>query len=525
MTNSPRLPRPVTWEVIQRSRNEAVIDLLSAALDCQATELRRTCLESLLAREEPCSLRSIIAKWKQLTPVEVEVVSCSHRNFAPEIRAILTQGSEAEKTLALAASCDLHLGGLLPELIDIVCQRNHSLVEPATHALLSICEYWGHQARIGRDVPSTRGPMLEGLYQKLLECGHQRQSSIVEAWCRLANWDDALQRGLVSDPLNDGYRPLLKRLGESSHPAVLHLLAGYIWRPATPKSILKLITERTDKELVFALSETLDNKSILQAARKLYDQPPLACFVDAVEEIRKAPLSQQKRLWLLYAASTDDTTQVVKVALELCKQGNTESRTTAAEMMRVCRKVELEKLVWAIQKSSLEGQNGLGDALEQLALWIKHPSTILQRAARDFFEEFTLARLLDQIRRWPSPLCKAMARIVRLTEDELPRKLVTEMHSPSPKRRIASIQATQLLDLSRAVSEELLPMVHDPRLEIRVRVIDLLSALGHEALNDLLPKLLDDASTDVQEAAARAIRRLARRRAKSDNPVISTVEK
>ncbi len=515
MPNSPRTPRPITWEILKQTRNEAVIDVLVQALDSPVEELRRDCLEALLKRDEASALSSLIVKWNQLTATEKSIVADANIAATSAVRQILASDMMAEKSAALEAINDLHLGELVPDLVNIVCQSNHPLKQEATERLLSVCDYWGQMARSGRDVPGTRGPMLDVLYQKLLEYSRHRQTSLLEAWCVLTNWDDSLQRGLISDPLNDGYRPLLKHFGQSTHPSVLRLLAGYLWRPATPKSIQRLISERTDPSLVIALVETLGTRSTNRAVKKLHELAPLACFVDAEPVIRSAPAQLQGRLWLLFAASTDNTAKVLEVALALSRSGSMEGRATAAEMIRVCRKVELEKFVWAIQKSSFEGPANLGDALEQLAMWIKHPSSVLQKAAREFFEEFTLTRLLDQIRRWPSPLCKSMARIVRQTEEDLPRKLIAEMHSPSPKRRVAAIQATQMLELSQVVSEELLPMVHDPRLEIRVRVIDLLSALGHRALDELLPRLLDDASTDVQEAAARAVRRQAKRKSKS----------
>jgi hypothetical protein len=367
--------------------------------------------------------------------------------------------------------------------------------------------------------------MLQSLYDKVVDFASHKQAAILDAWLVLTNWDDSLQRGLISDPFNDGYRPVLQRIGQTTHPSALDLLAGYLWRPATPKSVQRIVAERTEPELAIAIARSLDNKSALFSIQKLRDMPPLACFANIEAELKSCSPEIRRRLWLMLAATSEDPSYSLNLAIRVSKSGTAEARATAADMIRVCRRVELEKLVFAMQKSTtVNGGSTFADALEQIALWVSSPSTVLQKAAREFFEEFTLSRLLDQIRRWPSPLCKAMARIVRLTESDLPKKLTVEMQSPAPKRRIAGIQATQLLDLSREVSEELLPLVDDSRLEVRVRVIDLLSALGHEALEETLPRLLNDASTDIQEAAARAIKRFNKRKTKFASNSIPTEE-
>ena len=93
-------------------------------------------------------------------------------------------------------------------------------------------------------------------------------------------------------------------------------------------------------------------------------------------------------------------------------------------------------------------------------------------------------------------------------------RLTRELQSPAPRRRLAALQVTQLLECADQVSQSLMPLLDDPRLEVRVRTIDLLGALGHEALEYLIPELLSDANTDIQDAANRALRRMKRARLK-----------
>ena len=97
-------------------------------------------------------------------------------------------------------------------------------------------------------------------------------------------------------------------------------------------------------------------------------------------------------------------------------------------------------------------------------------------------------------------------------------RLCEELQSPAPKRRLAALQLTHLVGVSDAVAEQLLPLLRDARLEVRIRAIDLLSAFGHESLKKIVPSLLEDVSTDIQDAAHRAVRRLRRHEAAAIGP-------
>lgn len=517
MSNPQYVPRSSTWEILTRSPNESAVVVLSAGLQVGAEEVRRQAMLSLLKRPELAARKAILANWKYLSSQDREHLRTCGKDLNPAARDIFSSGTIDDKRSLLDAANELKLPGILADLLPYVCNETHPLHEPACACMLGVCDHWGQLARSERDVPSARMPMLQTMYGSLANFANHECLIVVDAWLLLVNWDDSLQRGLMSDPRNEAYRPVLKRLGESTHPSILQLLGGYLWRSATPKSVLSILAERDEPELAIAIAKLLDETLTPIALRKLRDMPPMACFTRLNEQMEQVPLETRRRLWLMLAAASNDFKRILEAALKLAKAGGAEARATAAEMIRTCRKQDLEQLVVAIQTStsSIGEDSSLGAAIEQLTGWLASPSLVLRKSASEFFQEFTLPRLLEKIRRWPTPLCRAMASIVKLTEEELVGQIVTEMQSPAPKRRMIALQATQLLDISKSVSAQLLPLLDDPRLDIRVRVIDVLSALGHEVLEDLMPQLLNDASTDIQEAAERARKRMQRRKSKS----------
>lgn len=512
MHTSASVPRSTTWEILQKSRNVAAVATLTTGLSSQNAALRHLSLKALLARDEEAARRAIVVNWENLDEGDIELLRAKCELFVEVTRTLLVEGSLSEKRSALSAIAELDLSRAIEPVLEIVVNSRHALNQPATDCLFEMCERWGRLARIGQDVPSIRTPLLDKLNFKLALFHEHKNTRIVDAWLRLAHWDDSLQRGMLSGPKKGAYRSVLKRLQESSQPEILQLLAGYLWRSTTPASILSILAERREPALAFEMAAMLDAQTLPMALRRLRDLPPLECLKNLEIESLEISFDIEKKLWLMLAASSDDLRRVLSAALRLSQFGSAEARQTAAEMLRRCRRPDLETLVPAIQSATTGGGSSpsLAELMKGIAGWLKSPSTALEKAAREFLRDFTLENLLDHARHWPTQMCKAMAEIVAVSEINLNESLSRELQCSSPKRRMAALKITEILGCTDKVTEWLMPLLNDPRLDVRVRVIDLLSALGHESLESLIPQLLCDASTDIQDAANRAIRRLNR---------------
>ncbi|MCA9132576.1 MAG: hypothetical protein KDA45_05465 [Planctomycetales bacterium] len=517
MTVASIMPRSATWETLQKSRNVAAVATLATGLSSTNAELRRACLKTLLARKELESRRAIVLQWEHYDPEDCELLRGHASLFVESVRGLLRRGTLSEKRRALAVAAALEMSEVFDDLLEIVVDAKHGLQAKATSCLLSLCQRWGERARAGRDVPTARTKILDQLHDQLVRFHEHRNMHLIDAWLCVVHWDDALQRGLIRDSRHAAYRSVIQRLRESEHPAALQLLGGYLLRATTPKNVINILIERRDIALAVETAKLLDETSLGNALRRLQQLPALQCLQQLEGELPPMDGECERRIWLMVAASSSDWEQVLRAAVRYSKLGTREARQTAAEMLSCGRRPELEVLVPAIQSAAAAGAMEspcLGGMILQIADWLQSPSIKLKKAAREFLQDFTVDNLLDQIRHWPTQMCKAMARIVVLVEPDATQRLTRELQSPAPRRRLAALQAVQLLDCAEGVSKALMPLLEDPRLEVRVRTIDLLGALGHEALEEMIPRLLEDASTDIQDAASRAVRRM-RRKARS----------
>lgn len=509
--------RPETWQLLKTTRNAAAVDVLAFSLESKSEAVRTACLQSLLERPEPEAIAAIVGAFESLSQEDISRLASHAQKFPAVVSNLLKAGSLKIKRAALQCVSQLDLTACMLQVLVIAVDRRHALQAQANECITTLCKAWGQRARQGQDVPSVRTPMLDRMHSCLFDFDKHKNMELVEAWLSLVHWDDSLQRGLLCDPGHPAFLTVRRSLTESNDPMIQELLAGYLLRTTTPKSVLQILAERPQAELALVMAKW-DAPTIQIACRRLHEVPPLKCL-EAINLMPTVSGDVQQNLYLLTAASSHDFRSVLEGALKMAKSATKEGRQIAAEMIRLCHTPSLEAMVAEIQKaeSGMIKEQSYGSQLIELSKWVTSPSSLLQDAAKKLFHEFTLATLLEYIQHWPTPMCKAMAKIVLVNQPDSADVLCRELQNPAPKRRLAALQATQLLDLSDSVCSRMLTLLDDPRLEVRVRVIDLLSALGHEVVIEMIPALLADANTDIQDAANRVLRRINRKQANLDN--------
>ncbi len=513
MTSNAYQPRQQTFDLLGRTRNTTALAVLRAGLDSTIMDVRSQCVKLLLARPEVAAREAIVSHWTRLDPDTREGLASKKFELEPACRSILQHGKPGEKQAAITTITDLDMTAVLPELIGLALDRGNSMAETAMQALFVLCDRWGQRARTGRDMPSVRSPMVEAMQRALFDFPAHKNNDIVDAWLVLVSWEDSAYRAVINDPLHPAFRAVLDRFWTSQHQSVLQLLGGCLWRQSTPKSILSILCERPEPDLAFAIATLLDESSMASALRRLKEMPPVVSLQDLAVRPAGVGPDIQRRLWLMLAANSPTVEPVLIGAVTISKMGSADYRRTAADIVRNCRRIDIETLAGHMQNaaSNPDDTQSVGAHLFTMLGWIDGPSTVLSAAARDFFSEFTLDRLLEVVRKWPTPLCRALAQVVTRIEPDIIPQLLKALESPAPKRRLMALQVIRLLEVSEEVTKRLLPLVHDPRMEVRVPAIDLVSALGAPELEELLPELLADPTTDVQDAAIRAQRRLERR--------------
>ncbi|GAB5403037.1 MAG: hypothetical protein Aurels2KO_12680 [Aureliella sp.] len=410
---------------------------------------------------------------------------------------------------------DLCLGDAMEAVVAIVIQPDHPVRQEAVDCMMHLCRKLGKQARSKKDSTRARSQMLKAVLYQIDLFHEHRCGELIDAWLAGAHWDDAPHRRLIGNPLHAAYRQIIMRLKCSKNPAVLQLLAGYLTRcRSAPETIVETLVARNDPKLAIHIAKLLDDNSMVTALSSLRRLKPLACLSRVGSEIDKLDPELQRKLWLMISASSDNLSLVLRGAIALSKLGDEEDAAVAAAMIRGCRRPDAEAIVSAIQNAlanPLE-QQSLGLQLMELTAWLESESVVLNSSAQQFFKDFTIDGLVDAVRVWPSQMCRAMARIVRKLESDYAETLKRELQSPAPRRRLAALEVVYLMEVTNEMADTLVELLDDPKVEVRVQAIDLLSSAGHSSIETQLDQLLNDASSDVQQAAERAQRKFQHRR-------------
>ncbi len=502
------LPRKTTWEVLQRSRNAAAVQTLVHGLDSENPELRRRILRILMEREEFESRQAIIVRWGKFDPADRKYLEPDAWRFTKTVREMIESGGYTEKKTAIQAVCDLDIVDAFDSVLKYAVRHHHALQPMACTCVLEMCRRWGQKARIGRDRLSIRGKLLHHLKLFLDDLSIHQCMALVDAWLVVVHWDDALQRAVMADTKGALRRILLDRLGDTAEPQAIQLLAGYLLRSSAPRDVVAIGCERRDFELAIQVARLMDSDNPGRHMRQLQELPYLRCLDQVERRWDEVPEDVQSNIWRIVASVSSDTFLVLRGAQKLMALGTEEGHRAVADILRFGRATTLEAVVAALQEALVHADDQRSaDLILGICKWVHSEFPDLRGAAEKFFEGFTFENLMDKAKEWPAQLCRAMAILTAHVDQSTKVKLAKELRSVSPRRRMLALQIVQMLDCAEEMAEPLLELLQDGKLEMRVKVIDVLSSIGYSPLEAMIPALLTDTNTDIQDAADRARRR------------------
>ncbi|MBX3420991.1 MAG: hypothetical protein KF752_05465 [Pirellulaceae bacterium] len=503
---------PVTWKTLLNSRNQAATTLLEACLASPIAALRHQCLRLLCSRDSEQANQSILLNWKHYDHHDLLYLHEQSTKFFAAARSLLSFGDHDQQVLALVVISELNLSDSVDVVLEFALNAEHSLHQPAASCLLSMCQRLGRQGRSGSlESCPVRSLLIQKLHAHILT--NCQSSLLMQAWLTVAHWEDSQMRSLLMDPSHPAYLRMLTHLAATDDPAALQLLAGYFARPTTPQGILNLIVEHTNPLLLVEMAKLVGDEALDSTLRRLLTVPELACIPQVNLAELKLNRAAERRLLLMLAASRDDIAWTLVSCVCLSSGNQVDTRQLAAEMLMWCKRPALETLVRWLQADSVlpEERQVLTRAVQAILDWLRSPSKLLRRSATKFFEEFSLDSLFRQIQHWPAQLCRFMAELVARVDHDVPEQLRQQLSSPSRQRRFATLQVIEWLHCEELIPDVLASLSSESHLENRVRAIDALSILSEHALDQVMPELLLDPSTDIVDAANRALRRIGRR--------------
>jgi len=496
-----------TLQLLEITRNDAAVAVLAHGLAVEDALVRESSVRALMNRRSETSLKALVQNWHLLQETDKQLLDKNWPLFVPNVLELLKSEDSRDNRNAIQAVSDLNLVDGFPELITLSTNDTHLLCSEARTALSQLAVRWGKRARCGRDVPSVRMPMLQNLFQSILNYSQHRCTEIVDGWLCMSSWDDATMRSILLDPGHPAYTQIIRRFRFSHEPQVIELLVGFLSRRSTPPAILEILAERSESSIAFHMLEKYQNQLDEVSRHHLERMPRCEClFIFTSEDLGHMSFAQQQTLAILRAANASSPHTIIQAALDVYRSDPIEGPKSAARLIRLLHGISIETLAGAFGSSPSVEQQELRFLIEQIIPWRDSNNRNLADNVNLIFEEVSLNRLLSQIPIGPSLLCEGIASLINALKLSISHDLSAELANPSPRRRSLAIRAIAYLNSVPEYRSSLGNMISDPREEVRIAVIESLAQDPSPEATKLLKLAENYPSTITNEAATIALK-------------------
>ena len=296
-----------TFRVLAKTRNDAAVDVLIAALDSDNPAVQEEALAAVLTRRSPVGHREVLRRFPEFSDRWKAIVGQHPGRLTHALRDALLGDDPLLYRNACQAAVAFREYDLIPALLTVLEGADRSSGDLATETLTALVKHL-YEELTGRGEPDARRDpqalrrfVLGALEQSVHHFGRHRRREVFEAFLLLTPGDNVTLRQILQNPHHAGFLVAVDVLTHSEHAAVIRLLLGFLDDPQTPSAALSVVGSRSDARFARHL------------LRKIGHEPP------------RTVLHNLKRMtavaWLRHGAAIldhlDDTAQQAAVRLAM----------------------------------------------------------------------------------------------------------------------------------------------------------------------------------------------------------------
>ncbi len=514
-----------TFELLAKTKNEAAVPVLTAALDSSSRDVQLGAVRAILQRRCPTGMRELVRRFHEMDDAWREVVREFHGRMLPALRdAVLSSDVHLVENGCQAAEyfCEYDL---IPTLLVALEDEGNVHRETVASSLTNLADALFQDLAGTRDERRRRDPQLSrrnavtALESSVRRYPRHQRSEPLEAFLQLTTRDNAAVTRFLNDVHESTFVPLLQVLHGSSRPGVLRLLIGFLDDPRPPSAGLTSLFRRTDRRCVEALLKKLGGEPSPTIRNNLKHVDNIAWLGDhaLIAELEDAQQQSLVRLVTLVSLKRDE---IVKALDHLAQRGKPGGRRAALEGLRIYNGADVNVVVLRalrdadvyVQAAAL-GQlrsRGIPGALTSLIDALDSPSRPVRDAARSNLEEFSFKRFLPAFDMMEEEVRRTTAGLVRKIDYSAPQQLREELESPQGKRRMRALRVVAAMDLSQELEDAVLERADDEDHMVRVEAARVLAIAPSAAAQEKLLSMAADPSFSVREAAWSAMEDVAR---------------
>jgi HEAT repeat protein len=513
---------PTTFQVLTQTPNEAAVRALTAVLDSPLEPVRRQALEALIARRSSGGKREVLARIDQLDAKGLAFFRNRAARMTATLRAAILDADDPLRSSACRAALLLNEVDLIPALVSALEDHHDPHAGEIASTFLELARCLAgqlHDAEIpvaGRRDPATvRNNVLGALERAIRGFTRRDCPELVEAFVLLVPASNTTLIQTLNSSGNPASSLLLEQFIENPHLAAMRLVLDLLEDPKAPVAVITAVARRADPEFVrLLLRKTIADpasgvrknlKRIRSLAWIQRDSWLIDCFTDGEQ---RAAL----RLALLTQIPRDQLFLLIRHVLQ---HGGIQARRTAAEALEQFNGKEANELALQVledpdpfvQASVVRRlrQRGIPGSISKLVELARSPHQIVREAAQENLGEFSFERFLGAYSMLDEDVRRSTGDMVKSIDPFTVPLLRQELASPVRAKRLRGIEIAVYLDLVDQVCEELIELLRDDDLIVRLETIAALARATSPRSERLLQETLKDPSQRIREAAKRSL--------------------
>lgn len=503
----------LTYATLEKTRNEAAVDVLLAALGDPSPETRQRALAALISRSESTWAERLFDHWQLLQADDLRVLRPKRKWLAPTVERVLRDESEGfERAIEVAQV--LGIESVLPTLIGIAeSSGSRQRREAATDAILELVEPIGREARIDRDQPTVRRPVLTRLADSVRRFSMHDNVRLVDAFLLVVTWGDAEFRQLIGDR-SPQLELLCNRLESSTLPGIDDLIAGFLRRRKIPTQIADIIRSRDRSEFRDALLRTVGAEPTATVLRNLADiGVPTSCR-GGESLLREIIPEHCAAVAQIYTAAAEDNLDKLGIVAAVAETAGPHCVATAAACLGRCDVPDSDtwmRAAVAIDRPADKASEPVADPnarlLQRLIDLLAHPDPALSRNVRRILRPLHAEEMLHRFEQLRPRTRRKLGQVVMRVDPDALQRIRDSLRHPVLRNRLAAIATADALAAVDLLSDSFEHIAREDHQEARIRAANVMSHAESETTLRLLREMVELPESPVRDAACRALER------------------
>jgi hypothetical protein len=528
-------PIEITFETLAAVNNDAVVKVLTLALESRERAVAEGALEAILRCKPRAILNQLVERWHTLPDRWKKIMARHCGAFEGAIIDVFRRRQAESCRNAVEAAVGLGEAQLIEFFLRELEDATHPQRKLAATAVVRLAERLHDDISIissprqedspVRDWDRTFHRVVGALAISTSRFTEHRAVEVLESFVLLAKRENLTLREILHDSTHPVYRPLIEQMLRSTRAGVMELLLSFLDDPHPFHNALQLLGQRRDVAFLRLLGRKLANDHREQIHHNLCKIHEIGWMKDAVALVNTLGETEQLGIVRFCAQSGIARGHMVHCLKYLAEHGTPATQQSAVLAWIAMRPENLRELLDGflhseqplIRAAALRSlrDSEYPNAITHLLSALNDPLEVIRAAAQESLVEFNFKTFLHAFDDLPPAARKASATLVKKVNPHLVHDLMQEFQIKNRAQRLRALAIAELFELVPQIETVLLTLASDEDHAVRLEAIRLLalcdSAPVREKLVDLLQvhdlavhQLAEESLTHIMQTQATA---------------------